>query len=213
VALLSYHSANSQFPANPAWSCPHIIGYAEEFIKNFGTSLASNHWAMEKESVFRIFKCPSVQIIDGDDVVKYYDTGYGKGLHVLYSYYGGKSSAYGGATRGPWYWNGWYTYEWERWNQYNDPDDYGPVPNLGTRNFPSKAALITDRMWLLANYFGTPSDRIAWDDWVGTITPGHTGGDGGCIGGNVGFADGHVEWRNIEDTTNKIVTWYRIGWY
>ena len=214
AALLGYHLSNNQFPANPNWACPHVIGYAEEFIGNMSTSLSTDNWNMEQaSSVFKLFRCPSVKIVDNDDVVKYYNTGYGKGLHILYTYYGGKANSHNGETRGPWYWKGWYSYTWDKWNQYNSPDDFGPVSKLSDRNFQSKVALVTDRMWLFANYFGTPSRTQAWDDWVGRITPGHTGGDGSCVGGNVGFIDGHVEWRNIDDTTDKIRTWYHVGWY
>ncbi len=244
TGLIGYaEDANGWFPGNINVISPHIIGYADEFVRYLNVSVKAQSELPADGRVTgqlaELFGCPSLRNpLTLWDTVKIYETAwnysgyYGRGLHVLYTYYGGEGNAQitvpgSPRTVEPSYWERWwatggtYSPQPDLWDEYTDPNLPGPAPSLSLKTAHSVVGLITDRMWPedgARNYFNQP-DNIAGDSWVwspdprGGIVPNHTLDGEICAGGNVGFLDGHVEWRDSRGLKERVATWWHVAWY
>ncbi len=250
MGLIGYaEDSNGWFPGNVNSISPHIIGYADTFVKYLNVTIKAQDELPADGKITgelgKLLSCPSINNpLTLWDTVKVYSTAwnypddgdgngyYGRGLHVLYTYYGGEGSArmtVPGSPRTvePTYWERWYatggTYspQPDLWDAYTDPNQPGPAPSLALKTAHSIVGLITDRMWPedgARNYMNQP-DNVAGDSWVwspsprGGIVPNHTRDGEICAGGNVGFMDGHVEWRESESLKERVATWWHVCWY
>jgi prepilin-type N-terminal cleavage/methylation domain-containing protein/prepilin-type processing-associated H-X9-DG protein len=100
------------------------------------------------------------------------------------------------------FWKGWHARngKWAEW-QAGMP---GPLISYKSKQRPAECGIFQDRMWLKHLNAQTPGTPNNWSNYCGVITPSHPGPDGWPAGGNVGFGDGHVAWRNKDNVTEAI---------
>ena len=237
-AVIGYATDNDNIFPNGYWAAPSIIGQALDVIPYLqaGGMISRDYQCSESEgdAALRVFICPDFPREPGYgwSVYNQFDravigiapwppTGWGNvgpqmdpdgsAVHSSYMYVGGVGRWIDN-TDGSLWWHGWVAYDAATYASYDDPiDGIGPVLTLGHRARHNKAAILTDRMWL-------NDQSNTWDPWRkpgtelagGLALPNHTNAAKETIGGNVGFADGHVEWRwvgHIEERIHAYVTY------
>ena len=109
------------------------------------------------------------------------------------------------------WWHGWVAYDGATWNRYDDLFDFGPVPTLAHRRQYSKVAVLTDRIWVSEP--ANPYHPHRNDDIEGPpIGANHRKPTNESGGGNIGFIDGHIQFRYVEVLPERVdaYTSYRL---
>ena len=216
TALYSYASGSREHLPSGDWKEPHTIGGNRAFTTIMGEPKTIGHGDRE---VGPVFACPSLEPVPHEPDRPRFLTAdirnTDSGVFTYYQYYGGTGS--GGSGFG--YWQGWFTNNslthgfGHYIDKYPDPGRRGPVAKLNSRKRSAATAVLTDRMWL-SKRTSTGGFTYAWHQSTGLLAAGHYAEDGLPEGGNVGMADGHVEWRSRGEMTDDVVdTFYDVGDY
>ena len=189
--LTMYAMANAGTLPPGYWGTLDAIGNADALLPLLG---------VEKTTVFpfissqggKLFRCPSQSTLRSNDVPQYQTST--DRIHMGFVYVGGDG---GGGNSGS-FWKGYAHYSISPWYEnYLDPALPGPVTKLTSRKNASEVGLVGDRISEVAN------SLLAWSDVRGDVTVNHVR-NGLCIGGNIGYVDGHVAWVNYPDTSLRV---------
>ncbi len=229
-ALIGYAASNHNDFPHGYWAYPTVIGAASDIIELLqGTAMGRSEPGYDDDGpsvavALNIMRCPDFQTRPGSGTSLYdpydrvtagfppyngwgYTAGHldpnGTAVHQTYMYIGGLGM-WSNPTNGSSRWHGWATHSQAKYDSYDDPyDGIGPVLNLGHRARHNYAAILTDRMWLTNG-----SNQHDPSRYPGTEVGGHEAvvnhkkNGLEVVGGNVAFADAHVEFRwadHIED--------------
>ena len=211
TALQTYSYDFNEYWAPGTWGTPTMINGASEIIPRLQASATLYDADLDPgtdrgDMALRLARCPEwVQRGGWTDRPVYSEPGFNGSpgsdqLHLTYNYVGGHGHGPGNViAHGGIWWHGWVAYDAATWDRYDDPAQLGPMWHATSRMRQSDTGVLTDRMWLdpavtggsNAQYPGNHAGGIAY-----LIGLNHVRGPGkGAIGGNVGMADGHVEWR------------------
>ncbi len=233
IPQLNYTEENRGLFPRGTWGTPTIMGNGRNVLIALGSDRHDYYGGIDQEPgswspARRVLTCPSADPALNPsnahkDVVTYSDVGtYGimaNGLHSFYNYVGGRGrdasvntdgtiDNYHDGSGSPYWWHGWPAYSSATWARYENPHELGPVPSTELRYRHNDAALITDRMWEMTT--SNPYYPNNWSDYLGTISANHVDVAGlNVVGGNVGYVDGHVEWR-MESVIQEWVNAYSL---
>ena len=209
TALQTYTYDFNDYWAPGTWGTPTMINAGSEIIPRlqsgsmFDTDLDPG--TDRGDPALRLMRCPEWEDRVGSvhEWPVYSAIGfpgsYGTDqMNMTYNYVGGHGHGAGISHGGIW-WHGWVAYDSGTWNRYNDPGGLGPMWHSTSRLRQSENGVLTDRMWLDPAVTGgsnihyplNHADGTGWSIAINHIR----GADSGTVGGNVGMADGHVEWR------------------
>jgi prepilin-type N-terminal cleavage/methylation domain-containing protein/prepilin-type processing-associated H-X9-DG protein len=192
------------------WSgSPNWIGGGQEMAGNLGlgSSLEGLMNHPEKSPPIPILNCPSYASNPFDHAPAFYDDvarysvpagypGFTEALqdsfYTQYIYVGGN----GQREADPAGYNGWWVPDAATKTRWNDASDFGPVPKITSRKRASETGLVTDRMWP-DGLSELPNNRN-WADFHGPVPRSHEK-NGKLVGGNVGYVDGHVTWKQPKE--------------
>jgi len=221
TALLSYTYDFNDYWAPGTWGTPTMINAGSEIIPRlqsgslFDSDLEPG--TDRGDMALRLARCPEwTQLGIQYDRPVYSAPGfpgsYGSDqLHMTYNYVGGHGNGAGISHGGVW-WHGWVAYDGGTWNRYDDPGDLGPMWHSTSRLRQSENGVLTDRMWIDPILTGGGSVVYPFNVADGTgwkIGLNHTRGpNAGAIGGNVGMADGHVEWRWEQNLKERVQVYW-----
>lgn len=191
------------------------------------------HHSREGDAALRVFTCPDFRQAAGrgHSIYDVYDrvviswpnsqgvyVGWGpsgildptpgaSAINTTYQYLGGIGN-WSNITNGTTRWHGWNAFSQAMYDSYDDPyDGIGPILHMTHRRRHNEAAILTDRMWLTDE--GNPHDPLRYGGSMVSghyIGPNHIDGSQNTIGGNVGFPDGHIEWRWADHIEERIDT-------
>ena len=197
VALRMYSNQNQEWLPPGNWGSANLIGAAD----TLGPILGGDTNALT------IFTCPETPTGDVDIPHLLPLTQFGDGVYyyvTTYIYVGGRgmmppTADWDGTDR----YFGW-PYPWWYPNNCLDPRGFGPVPRMNSRVRASEVALFTDRMWPKTLVAGgqtyTTDDGGIFQAYTGgssVVHASHRKQNGETAGGNVGYMDGHVDWRDL----------------
>jgi prepilin-type N-terminal cleavage/methylation domain-containing protein/prepilin-type processing-associated H-X9-DG protein len=228
AALIMYSSEENQsLPAGSFYDGRRFTTGATKMLGFLSIRRPSTPFAnLNQMSGLSIFTCPSATKIDGvgEDVPWYFGDEYGFDndyflpntvkydtvAGMQYFYIGGNGRGHLDALPASNEPNDVQGFQWKGWlsgepfgpafssittSAYSNPAMRGPSVKIGKRRSSSEAAIFLDRVWPrqdnvpLARAGGWPTD---------TILPNHLR-SGKVQGGNIGYADGHVAFKLIDD--------------